>query len=47
MLAPFAKPCVLGFPFGHIRQNWALPLGVWTRLDADRGVLTILEPAVE
>ncbi|HEX5323160.1 MAG TPA: LD-carboxypeptidase [Capsulimonadaceae bacterium] len=46
MLAPFGKPCVLGFPVGHVCDNLALPLGALARLDADRGTVTLLEPAV-
>lgn len=45
-VAPFGKPAVLGFPFGHVTPNYALPLGVPARLDADTGTLTLLEPAV-
>ena len=45
-LEPYGKPAVLGFPFGHVPQNYALPLGVRARLDADAGTLTLLEPAV-
>ncbi len=44
---PFGKPAVLGFPFGHVTPNCALPLGVRARLDADTGTLTLLEPAVQ
>lgn len=47
MLAPFGKPTVLGFPFGHVPNNFALPLGVRARLDADAGSLMLLEAAVE
>ena len=46
LLAPYGKPAVLGFPFGHVTPNYALPLGVRARLDADAGTLTLLEPAV-
>ncbi len=45
-LIPYGKPAVLGFPFGHVAQNYALPLGVRARLDADAGTLTLLEAAV-
>ncbi len=45
-VVPFGKPAVLGFPFGHVTPNYALPLGVRARLDADTGMLTLLEPAV-
>lgn len=46
-LAPHGKPAVLGFPFGHVTPNYALPLGVRARLDADAGTLTLLDPAVK
>ena len=46
LLAPYGKPAVLGFPFGHVTPNYALPLGVRARLDADAGRLTLLEAAV-
>ena len=47
LLTPYGKPAVLGFPFGHVTPNYALPLGVRARLDADAGTLTLLESAVE
>ena len=46
LLAPYGKPAVLGFPFGHVSSNYALPLGVHARLDADARTLTLLEAAV-
>jgi muramoyltetrapeptide carboxypeptidase len=45
-LAPLGVPVALGFPFGHIDDQWTLPLGARARLDAGRGVLEIVEPAV-
>ena len=45
-VAPFGKPAVLGFPFGHVAPNYALPLGVCARLDANTGTLILLEAAV-
>ena len=47
LLAPYGLPAVLGFPFGHVPNNYALPLGVRARLDADAKTLTLLEAAVE
>ncbi len=47
LLAPHGKPAVLGFPFGHVARNHALPLGVRARLDADAKTLTLLEPAAK
>ncbi len=45
-LLPYGKPTVLGFPFGHVSRNYALPLGIQARLDANLRTLTLLEPAV-
>lgn len=47
LLCPFGKPAVRGFPFGHVADNYALPLGVSARLDAGTGTLTLLEPAAQ
>ena len=47
LLAPYGKPAVLGFPFGHVPSNYALPLGAYARLDADAGTLILLEAAVQ
>ncbi len=47
LLSPYGKPAVLGFPFGHVPNNYALPLGADARLDADAKTLTLLEAAVE
>lgn len=46
-LSPYAKPAVRGFPFGHVAENYALPLGIPARLDADMGTLTLLEPVFQ
>ncbi|HEX5633527.1 MAG TPA: LD-carboxypeptidase [Gemmatimonadales bacterium] len=45
-LAPLRIPVALGFPVGHIDDQWTLPLGVRARLDATAGDLELLEPAV-
>ena len=45
-LLPLGIPVVLGLPFGHIDDQWTLPLGIRARLDAGTGTLEILEPAV-
>jgi muramoyltetrapeptide carboxypeptidase len=39
-------PAVAALPIGHEPDNWTLPLGVRARLDAGRGTLELLEPAV-
>jgi muramoyltetrapeptide carboxypeptidase len=45
-LEPLGVPVASGFPFGHVADNWTLPLGVRARLDADAGTLALLESAV-
>jgi len=40
-------PCAMGFPVGHCDANLPVPLGCRVRLDAARGRLDFLEPAVE
>ena len=44
-LATLGVPVVTGFPFGHdVGRNAALPVGARVRLDAEHGVLSMLEP---
>jgi muramoyltetrapeptide carboxypeptidase len=43
-LESLGVPVLANFPAGHGRENWALPLGVRVRLDADARVLESLEP---
>jgi muramoyltetrapeptide carboxypeptidase len=43
---PLRIPVALGFPVGHIDEQWTLPFGVRARLDADTGEVSLLEPAV-
>ena len=37
-----AVPAAIGFPVGHLDDNWAVPLGGEVELDADKGRLTFL-----
>ncbi|MGH7443520.1 MAG: S66 peptidase family protein, partial [Longimicrobiales bacterium] len=46
LLAPLGVPVGYGYPFGHVADNWTLPVGVRAHFDADAGTLTLLEPAV-
>ena len=39
------RPFATGFPIGHEKRMLTVPLGLRVRLDADRGVITLLEPA--
>jgi muramoyltetrapeptide carboxypeptidase len=45
-LGRLGVPIAFGFPFGHVPDNWTLPVGTRARLDADAGTLTVLEAAV-
>jgi muramoyltetrapeptide carboxypeptidase len=45
-LQPLAIPAVTGFSFGHIRNQFTIPMGIKATLDADRQTLTLLETAV-
>jgi muramoyltetrapeptide carboxypeptidase len=46
ILQPLGVPVLYGFPAGHGQENWAIPLGVGVRLDADNKSVEFLEPAV-
>jgi muramoyltetrapeptide carboxypeptidase len=46
LLGGLGIPVSYGFPFGHVEDNWTLPVGVRARLDADAGTLELLEGAV-
>ena len=39
-------PTIIGIPVGHLASQWTMPIGVKVELDATKGELTILEPAV-
>lgn len=45
-LAPLAKPAVSGYSFGHIRNQFTIPMGIRARLDTESETLTLLEAAV-
>lgn len=45
-LQPLTRPAVTGYSFGHIRNQFTIPVGIRARLDADAHTLTLLEPAV-
>ncbi len=45
-LQPLTIPAVYGYSFGHIRDQFTLPVGVMATLDTERQTLTLLEPAV-
>jgi muramoyltetrapeptide carboxypeptidase len=46
LLGGLGIPVAYGFPFGHVDDNWTLPVGVRARLDAGAGTLELLEGAV-
>jgi len=39
------KPFLTGFPIGHEKQMVTVPVGIRARMNADEGVITLLEPA--
>ncbi len=43
---PLKVPTAMGFPIGHVDDQWTLPIGARARLDADAGEVDLLEPAV-
>lgn len=45
-LKPLGKPALYGLPLGHGRDLATLPLGVMTRLDADKKSFEVLESGV-
>ena len=45
-LQPLRVPAVTGYSFGHIRNQFTMPLGVRATLDTGAQTLTLLEPAV-
>jgi muramoyltetrapeptide carboxypeptidase len=45
-LKPLAIPAVSGYSFGHIRNQFTIPVGLRARLDTERQTLTLLESAV-
>ncbi len=46
LLGGLGVPVALDFPFGHVDDNWTLPMGVRARLDAGAGTLELVEGAV-
>ena len=46
-LEPLKKPALYGLPMGHGDDLATLPLGVMTRLDADKKTFTVLEAGVK
>jgi muramoyltetrapeptide carboxypeptidase len=45
-LEPLGVPVAMGFPIGHLDDQWTMPIGIRARLDAGAGQLELLEPAV-
>lgn len=45
-LAPLGVPAFTGLDFGHVDEQFSLPLGVRAEIDADKGTLRLMEPAV-
>ena len=43
---PLGVPTAMGFPIGHVDDQWTLPIGARAGLDADAGEVELLEAAV-
>ncbi len=46
LIAPLGIPAWSGSMIGHIQNNFTVPLGVEVEIDAERGTILMLEPAV-
>jgi muramoyltetrapeptide carboxypeptidase len=45
-LQPLRVPAVTGYSFGHIRNQFTMPVGIKGRLDTEARTVTLLEAAV-
>lgn len=45
-LAPLRVPAFMGGQFGHVANQYSLPLGIEAEMDADAGSIRLIEPAV-
>ena len=45
-ILPLEIPAVMGMDIGHEANNFTIPMGVKASLDADKGVLSLMEPGV-
>jgi muramoyltetrapeptide carboxypeptidase len=45
-LLPLTRPAVAGYSFGHIRNQFTIPVGLRATLDSRQQTLTLVEPAV-
>ena len=46
-IKPLNVPAWYGAMIGHQMQQWTLPVGADVQVDAAKGTITMLEPAVE
>lgn len=46
-LGDLGVPVVYGLSFGHIRDNFTLPMGIHSELDTEKATITFLESAVK
>jgi muramoyltetrapeptide carboxypeptidase len=47
LLTKLNVPVLSGFPAGHGKENWAIPLGARVRMDATARTIEFLEPAIK
>ncbi|MGH7500970.1 MAG: S66 peptidase family protein [Longimicrobiales bacterium] len=46
LLGPIGAPVLSGLPFGHVDDQWSLPIGALARIDGETRSLELLEPGV-
>ena len=46
-LSRYNMPAVYNMDFGHEPDNFTIPVGAMAKLDADQGVVTLMQPAVD
>lgn len=47
VVKPFGKPTINNFQAGHIYPQISIPMGAWTKLDAENGTVAFLEAATQ
>jgi len=47
VFAPYEIPVLTGLQYGHVEGSLTLPIGIKTRMNASRGLLELIESAVE
>jgi len=46
-LKPLGKPAFFGMRMGHVKEKYTFPIGIWAKMDAAAGIITLLEDPVK